>query len=101
MKVASHWAIRQVDTQPAGYLARTNTVGTVNGATNGTLLAGNKIGSIVLTSGLAGRRPHPGWTIASSISLPPLTEAQPLPRWVNGYAPAMLLALKLKLCAMR
>jgi len=26
-----------------------------------------KTGSIVLTSGLAGQRPHPGWTVASSI----------------------------------
>ena len=27
----------------------------------------NKGGSIILTSGLAGSRPHPGWTVASSI----------------------------------
>ena len=39
---------------PSGYLAATNTVGTVNGSSDGALLTGNKIGSIVVTSGQAG-----------------------------------------------
>src|SRR5205807_1517640 len=42
------------ETLPGGYLASGNAVGTVNGASDGTLLAGNKIGSIVMTSGQAG-----------------------------------------------
>src|SRR5262249_55881820 len=42
------------ETVPTGYLAGSNAVGTVNGTGNGTLLAGNKIGSIVMTSGQAG-----------------------------------------------
>jgi hypothetical protein len=39
------------ETQPAGYLQGTNTVGTVNGATDGTLIPVDMIGNIVLTSG--------------------------------------------------
>ncbi len=38
------------ETPPSGYLAGSNTVGTVNGTADGTLLTGNKIGSIVLVS---------------------------------------------------
>ena len=40
-----------LETQPAGYLQGTNTVGTVDGATDGTLAGLDRIGSIVLTSG--------------------------------------------------
>jgi hypothetical protein len=39
------------ETQPTGYLQGTNTVGTVNGVTDGTLPSQDVIGSIVLTSG--------------------------------------------------
>ena len=39
------------ETQPAGYLQGTNTVGTVNGVTDGVLVPVDMIGSIVLTSG--------------------------------------------------
>ncbi len=42
------------ETLPAGYLAGVNVVGTVGGTTDGTLLPGNAIGAIVLTSGQAG-----------------------------------------------
>src|SRR5262249_20813680 len=42
------------ETVPSGFLAGTNAVGTVNGVTDGTLLTGNKIGSIVVTSGQSG-----------------------------------------------
>ena len=41
------------ETQPAGYLQGTNTVGTVNGVTDGALTGLDVIGSIVLTSGQA------------------------------------------------
>jgi hypothetical protein len=39
------------ETQPAGFLQGTNTVGTVNGVTDGVLIPVDMIGSIVLTSG--------------------------------------------------
>ena len=39
------------ETQPAGYLQGTNTVGTVNGASDGALIPVDMIGSVVLTSG--------------------------------------------------
>jgi hypothetical protein len=42
------------ETQPTGYLQGTNTVGTVNGTVDGTLIPVDKIGSIVLTSGQLG-----------------------------------------------
>jgi hypothetical protein len=39
------------ETQPAGFLQGTNTVGTVNGVTDGTLIPVDMIGSIVLAAG--------------------------------------------------
>jgi hypothetical protein len=42
------------ETQPAGYLLGSATVGTVNGTTDGTASAGNKISSIAMTSGQSG-----------------------------------------------
>ena len=39
------------ETQPAGYLQGSNTVGTVNGASDGTLIPVDMIGSVVLSSG--------------------------------------------------
>jgi hypothetical protein len=42
------------ETPPTGYITGGDNVGTVSGSTDGTSLAGNKIGSIVLTSGQAG-----------------------------------------------
>jgi hypothetical protein len=42
------------ETQPSGYLAGTTSVGTVNGTSDGTVVATGKIGSIVLSSGQFG-----------------------------------------------
>src|SRR5439155_1762250 len=42
------------ETQPSGYLQSVNTVGTVNGTADGTLVPVDKIGSIVLGSGQNG-----------------------------------------------
>ena len=39
------------ETQPAGYLQGSNTVGTVNGVSDGSLIPVDMIGSVVLTSG--------------------------------------------------
>ena len=42
------------ETEPSGYTSGSNTIGTVNGTTDGTLVPTDKIGSIVLTSGQSG-----------------------------------------------
>ena len=42
------------ETEPSGYVSTANTVGTVNGTTDGVLVPTDKIGSIVLTSGQSG-----------------------------------------------
>src|SRR5207244_2856647 len=42
------------ETLPSGYLAGTNAVGTVNGSTDGKLLSGNKIGSVLMAEGQSG-----------------------------------------------
>ncbi len=56
------------ETAPSGYLQGANTVGTVSGATDGTLVPVDKIGSIVETSGQSGISYNFGWVQAVTIS---------------------------------
>src|SRR5262249_55355847 len=53
---------------PSGYLQGGNTVGTVGGAAVGSLLAGNKIGSIALYSGQGGVNYNFGWVLPVTLA---------------------------------
>ncbi len=63
------------ETPPSGYLQGLNTVGTMNGTTDGTLVPVNQIGSIALTSGQSGINYNFGWvtpvTVAGLVYLDP------------------------------